>query len=153
MNNTSISAFLSAIIFGLGLGISGMTDANKVISFLTLDSNWDPSLMFVMGGAIAVHALLYQFILKRESPLFNLQFHIPTRTDITPRLLVGSVLFGTGWAIGGVCPGPGIVSVASGEMGMFLFVAGLFSGMALFNTVGVKVFEQKVQKEGKGRLV
>ena len=149
MNNKLITAFLSAMVLGLGLGVSGMTDANKVIAFLTLDSNWDPSLLFVMGGAIMVHMLLYHFILKRKAPLFHIQFHIPTRTDITPRLLVGSVLFGTGWAIGGVCPGPGIVSSASGEIGMLLFVVGLFGGMTLFNTMGVKFFDQKETTKAK----
>jgi uncharacterized protein len=152
MNKKLITAFLSAMIFGLGLGVSGMTNANKVISFLTLDSNWDPSLIFVMAGAILVHALFYRLILQRESPLFHVQFHIPTRSDITPRLLAGSVVFGIGWAIGGICPGPGIVSVVSGELGMILFVVGLFGGMTLFNTIGVKFFEQKSINEAKGSL-
>ena len=152
MNRKSIASFLSALVFGLGLGVSGMTDAGKVIAFLTLDSNWDASLLFVMGGAIIVHALLYRFILKRDSPLFHIEFHIPTRTDITPRLLGGSVLFGVGWAIGGVCPGPGIVSVASGEMGMLLFVVGLIGGMTLFNTLGVRLFDKPSKKEAKGSV-
>jgi len=92
-----IASFVGGLVFALGLGVSGMTDANKIIGFLNLAGDWDPSLAFVMVGAIGVHLLLYRLILKRKSPLFADCFHVPTRRDINPKLVGGSALFGMGW--------------------------------------------------------
>ena len=122
------SAFITGLIFAIGLGISGMTDTTKVLGFLTLDSEWNPALMLVMGGAIAVHAVVYQVVTRQTSPLFTDTFHIPTRTDIDTRLLVGALLFGLGWGMGGICPGPGFVSVFSGAIEVLVFLFAMAVG-------------------------
>ena len=122
------SAFITGLIFAIGLGISGMTDTTKVLGFLTLNSEWNPALMLVMGGAIAVHAVFYQIAKRRSSPLFTDAFHIPTRTDIDRRLLIGALLFGLGWGIGGICPGPGFVSIFSGSIEVLVFVGTMVVG-------------------------
>lgn len=124
-----IAPFMAGLIFALGLGISGMTDANKVIGFLNLAGDWDPSLAFVMVGAIGVHLALYRIILRRHSPLFGDTFHIPTRRDINPQLVGGSALFGVGWGLGGFCPGPGLVSLAGLGSSAAVFVVFMLSGM------------------------
>ncbi|MFK7931824.1 MAG: DUF6691 family protein [Myxococcota bacterium] len=129
------SALLVGLLFGLGLGISGMTQADKVVGFLNLSSAWDPSLACVMGGAIAVHVVLYRWILKRPSPLFAAAFAIPKRVDLDGRLLAGAALFGVGWALGGYCPGPGLVSVASFSPHALVFMGCLTLGMMALGLV------------------
>lgn len=131
----TLSSGLSGLIFGIGLGISGMTQPEKVIAFLDLVDQWDPSLALVMVGAIAVHLVLYRAILRRESPLFAARFAIPTRTDVDPRLVIGSGLFGVGWAVGGFCPGPALVSAASLGADALIFVAAMTAGMILFHVL------------------
>ncbi len=133
MNASRLSVFVCGLMFGLGLGISGMTDADHVIGFLDLFGNWDPSLAFVMGGAIGVHLVLYRVILKRESPLYAGKFRIPTSKDIDVRLIAGAVLFGVGWGLGGVCPGPGLVSGAALTTPVLVFIATMISGMVVFH--------------------
>ncbi|MCB9674409.1 MAG: YeeE/YedE family protein [Alphaproteobacteria bacterium] len=112
-----------------------MTQADKVIAFLDLSDAWDPSLAFVMIGAIGVHMALFRFIVRRPSPLFADAFGIPTRSDIDGRLVAGSALFGVGWALGGYCPGPGLVSSASGSTNALVFVATLTAGMLLYHAL------------------
>jgi uncharacterized membrane protein YedE/YeeE len=129
--NQLLSAFIGGLVFALGLGVSGMTDANKVIGFLNLAGDWDPSLAFVMVGAIGVHLIFYRLILRRKSPLFDDAFHIPTRRDITPKLVGGAALFGVGWGLGGFCPGPGLVSLAGFGSSAGVFVACMLGGMVL----------------------
>lgn len=126
------AVFVSGAIFALGLGLSGMTDANKVIGFLNLAGDWDPSLAFVLAGAIGVHIMLYRLILRRRSPLFAQRFQIPTRRDIDRRLLGGASLFGIGWGLGGFCPGPGIVSILSFGTEAIVFAGAMLGGMGLF---------------------
>ena len=126
-----VASFLGGLLFALGLGVSGMTDANKVIGFLDLSGDWDPSLAFVMAGAIGVHLILYRLILRRQSPLFGDRFQIPTRRDITPQLVGGAALFGVGWGLGGFCPGPGLVSLAGFGSSGAVFVLSMLSGMTL----------------------
>lgn len=126
------AAFTSGALFGLGLLISGMTKPAKVIGFLDFAGRWDASLVFVMIGAIAVHMVLFRWIVKRRSPLFDVRFHIPSRRDIDVRLLAGAALFGVGWGLGGFCPGPGLVSLGSGAGSALVFVAALVLGMLLF---------------------
>ena len=125
----NLAAFGGGLVFALGLGLSGMTDANKVIGFLNLAGDWDPSLAFVMVGAIGVHLALYRLILRRDSPLFTDEFHIPTRRDIDGKLVGGAALFGVGWALGGFCPGPGIVSATSQSTAALTFVLTMLVGM------------------------
>ncbi|MGB0591105.1 MAG: DUF6691 family protein [Myxococcota bacterium] len=126
-----IAAFFGGLLFALGLGVSGMADANKVIGFLNLAGNWDPSLAFVMVGGIGVHLALYRLILGRQSPLFGDHFHIPTRRDLTWELVGGAAVFGVGWGLGGVCPGPGLVSLAGFGAPAGVFVLFMLSGMNL----------------------
>lgn len=118
-------SFVSGVVFALGLGISGMTQADKVINFLDIAGNWDPSLAFVMIGAIGTHAVMRWFIMRRSGPVLGELFHMPKRVDIDAPLLGGAALFGIGWAIGGYCPGPGIVSIASGSVNALVFMASL----------------------------
>ena len=132
---TLLVAFLAGVIFALGLGISGMTDTTKVIGFWALNENWNPVLMLVMGGAIVVHAVLYRFITKRSQPLFDTSFHIPSVTGIDKRLIIGSVLFGIGWGLGGICPGPGLVSIVSGSLDIAIFVSTMLLGMFFWQLV------------------
>ena len=127
-----LAAFVGGLIFAFGLGISGMTDANKVIGFLNLAGDWDPSLAFVMVGAIGVHLLLYRAILRRESPLFAQRFQLPTRRDVDSKLVVGSALFGVGWGLGGICPGPALVSLMTFGSSAGLFVLSMFGGMLTY---------------------
>lgn len=131
----SISAFLSGLLFAIGLGLSGMTDPANVIGFLDIAGDWDFRLAFVMGGAIAVHAALRPLIHKRERPLFAEKFpSFPVRRA-DPKLLGGAALFGVGWGLGGYCPGPAITSLASGAPQVLIFVAAMFAGMYLFQVV------------------
>lgn len=135
--NRLIAACVAGVLFALGLGISGMTDANKIIGFLNLAGDWDPSLAFVMVGAIGVHLVLYRVILRRQSPLLDARFHIPTRRDIDPQLVGGSALFGVGWGLGGFCPGPGLVSLMGLNSSAGVFVVFMLGGM-----LGHKVLSQ-----------
>lgn len=135
--NALIGAFVSGLIFAIGLGLSGMTQPAKVTAFLDIMGNWDPSLAFVMGGAILAYAPLYRLIRRRQTPLFASLFSVPVRTDIDPRLLGGAALFGIGWGLGGFCPGPAIVSLASGQTAVAIFVASMLVGMYLFKQVDI----------------
>jgi len=110
-----LAAFGAGVVFALGLGISGMTQPAKVAGFLDFFGDWDPALAGVMGGAVVVNFLLHALITRKLSaPLLDARFALPTRRDIDHRLLLGAVIFGAGWGLGGYCPGPGIVSLVSG---------------------------------------
>ncbi len=124
-------SFLAGFVFAIGLAISGMTQPQKVLSFLN-PGDWDPSLLFVMVGAIGVHIVAYPLAKQRKSPVLDTKWHVPTRKDITARLILGSALFGIGWGLGGFCPGPGLTSLASGDLRAFLFVGAMIAGMVLF---------------------
>ncbi len=124
-------AVASGLLFGAGLGVGGMTKPHKVIGFLDFGGNWDPSLAFVMLGAISVHALAYRLVSGSAGPLFAAQFAIPTRRDIDGRLLVGAAVFGVGWGLAGFCPGPALVSLGSGSVGAIAFVLMFFVGSLL----------------------
>lgn len=127
----NIASFVVGILFAFGLAISGMTQPKKIIDFLN-PWDWDPSLLFVMVGAVAVHAISYPLVRRRKSPLLDTKWHVPTRKDLTTRLILGSTLFGIGWGLGGYCPGPGLTSLASGDGRPFIFVAAMIVGMILF---------------------
>ena len=131
-----LTSFVSGVVFAVGLGIGGMTQPAKVIGFLDFAGNWDPSLAFVMIGAISVHAFLYRVIRKRASPLFSSAFSLPTRTNIDLSLVGGAVIFGLGWGLAGFCPGPALTSLASGNFSPVIFSAGMIAGMFLYGFVG-----------------
>ncbi len=124
----NLSALIAGILFGLGLAISQMISQQKVIGFLDLFGNWDPSLAFVMGGAVAVTALLFRFVLRRPNPVFEEKFYVPQTNNIDAPLIVGSTLFGFGWGIVGFCPGPAFASLSLGHIEPYLFVAALIAG-------------------------
>jgi hypothetical protein len=123
----------------MGLGIAGMTQPAKVIGFLDIFGRWDFSLAFVMGGAVGVHLITYRLIRRRSRPLADERWHVPTKTQITPRLMMGAVIFGAGWGLGGFCPGPALVSLATGEMKPLIFVAAMAIGMMLYRAIEPKV--------------
>ncbi len=125
--------FVVGVLFALGLGVSGMTQPQKVVGFLDLFREWDPSLAFVMIGAIGFHALFFPMITKRSSPILADQFHLPNNSDLDVRLILGAMLFGAGWGLGGYCPGPGIVSLASGNKESIVFVGAMVAGMLVFH--------------------
>lgn len=130
-------AFGAGLIFAVGLALSGMTVPANVIAFLDVFGSWDPTLAFVMGGAIAVHAPIYWlFVRGRETPTFARTFGLPTRRDIDVPLLAGAVLFGAGWGLAGFCPGPAVTSLASGASTVWWFVVAMLVGMAAFSFVG-----------------
>lgn len=133
-----IIEFVAAVLFGLGLSISGMTSPQKVIGFLDIFGDWDPSLMMVMLGAISVNALVYRFVKKMPNPLFSKAFLLPKRQDITPQLVAGSALFGIGWGVAGFCPGPGVVSILTGSQSSIVFIVAMLVGMFLYKVVPVK---------------
>ena len=109
----NLVSLISGLLFGFGLALSGMVSPGKVIGFLDLTGNWDPSLAFVMGGGVLVTLISFRFILKRSTPLFGGEFKLPTKKDLDKRLVVGAILFGLGWGLGGLCPGPALSSLAS----------------------------------------
>jgi uncharacterized membrane protein YedE/YeeE len=134
------TAGLAGLIFGIGLVLSGMTRQDKVVGFLDVGSGaWDPSLAFVMVGAIFTHGLLLRLIARHprfgRRPLFADRYAPPTSTSIDWRLVVGAAIFGVGWGLGGVCPGPALVSALSLAPTVALFVVGLVAGIGLFETI------------------
>ena len=127
----SLSAFLSGLLFALGLGLSGMTNPGNVLGFLDIAGDWDFRLAFVMGGAIAVHAALRPLILQRERPLFAAKFPSFPVSRVDVKLLAGAAIFGVGWGLGGYCPGPALTSISSGAPQVLVFVPAMFAGMYL----------------------
>lgn len=125
-------ALLAGAVFGIGLIVSGMADPAKVLGFLDLAGNWDPSLAFVMGGAILVGVIAFTFARKRTVSLLGLQMRMPTATQVDKRLVGGGLLFGIGWGIAGFCPGPALVALGMGEQKALIFVAAMLVGMVLF---------------------
>lgn len=121
-------SFLSGVLFALGLVIGGMTQPAKVQGFLDVTGAWDPTLVFVMGGALIVYGVLYRLIMKRPAPLLEAKFHVPSRRDLDGRLIGGAALFGVGWGLAGYCPGPGLASLGGGVMPL-TFVVAMLAGM------------------------
>ena len=122
-------AALAGFIFAIGLAISGMTQPSKVIGFLDVTGDWDPSLAFVMGGAIAVHFYFAQKAKRGGKPIFAEEYDLPQKTNIDIRLIVGAALFGVGWGLGGYCPGPAVVSLVTGQLEVIAFVLAMAAGM------------------------
>jgi len=129
----AVASGLAGLVFGWGLIISGMANPAKVIGFLDLSMPWDPSLMFVMGGAIAL-GLPGFFLAKRlKNSLMGLPMNLPTNTHVDKKLLLGAALFGAGWGIGGFCPGPAVVAAASLATDGLIFIAAMLAGMFVFS--------------------
>lgn len=128
-------ALLTGLVFGTGIALSGMINPAKVLNFFDIAGTWDPSLAFVMGGALIVTAIGYRFVLKIPRPLFDRQFHLPTRKDIDMSLLAGSAVFGIGWGIAGFCPGGSIPALGLMQTDAAIFVAAMVAGIAITRAV------------------
>ena len=124
----NILALISGSIFGLGLTISSMTNPDKVLGFLDLFNNWDPSLAFVMGGAIIITAPMLFVLTKNKNLILSKEIHLPTNKDIDKKLIIGSLIFGAGWGLVGLCPGPAVSSLALLEVSSIIFVIFMFIG-------------------------
>ena len=125
-----ISIFAIGLIFGIGISISGMANPAKVINFFDIAGSWDPSLMFVMGGALITTFIGYRLVLPRPTgPIFESKFQLPTATDLDARLIGGSAIFGIGWGIAGFCPGGALPALGAGRSEVFVFVAALIVGI------------------------
>lgn len=127
----SAAALVSGVVFGVGLAVAQMTDPRKVLAFLDVAGAWDPSLLFVLGGAVVVAAIGFALVRRRERPLLDDRFHLPTQTVIDRPLLLGAALFGVGWGIAGYCPGPAIASLGFANAEALWFVPAFVAGIAL----------------------
>lgn len=128
----ALASLLAGLVFGLGLILSGMADPSKVLGFLDLAGAWDPSLAFVMAGAIAVGMVAFMVARRRTVSFLGAEMRLPAARHIDRRLLVGGMLFGIGWGIAGFCPGPGLVALGMGEVKGIVFVAAMLAGMGIF---------------------
>lgn len=150
MNNnhvSRVSEFVVGLLFGVGLMASGMTDPGKVIGFLDLFGTWDPSLALVMGGAIAVGLFAFALAKKRTTTFLGGALRFPTTSQMDKPLVIGSLLFGAGWGLGGFCPGPALVSMADGQSKATLFVAAMLVGM-----MGFELMDRFVHAPRKAKL-
>lgn len=136
--NVIIASLLSGLLFGFGLIVSGMSNPARVLNFLDFSTNWDATLAFVMGGAIAIAAPGIYWVRKRNKPLFADSFDIPTSKVIDSKLITGSAMFGIGWGISGFCPGPAVVAIASLQSDVLLFVGAMVVGMLAQHFVTAK---------------
>ena len=125
----ALLVFGAGMLFAVGLALSGMTQPQKVIGFLDVTGDWDPDLAFVMGGALLTYAPAFRWVTRRKSPVFASLFRIPTRRDITPSLVVGASLFGIGWGLSGLCPGPALASITTGAPMILVFLGAMIAGM------------------------
>lgn len=132
-------ATLAGLLFGLGLALSNMMDPAKVLSFLDLAGQWDPSLMLVMGGAVSITLPAFWLILKRPYPLLDKQHYLPSKIHIDKPLLIGAALFGLGWGLSGLCPGPAVAGLAAGELKIAGFVVTMLLGYQLMDLIERKL--------------
>jgi uncharacterized protein len=132
---TALIAFVSGLVFGLGLIVSGMANPAKVLGFLDLAGPWDPSLAFVMGGAVLITAAGFAVLRRRRASLTGEPLRWPTATRIDLRLALGSLAFGAGWGLAGFCPGPALVAAAAGVPQALIFVAAMLVGMAIYSAL------------------
>lgn len=128
-----LAALVSGVIFGLGLAISGMMNPAKVIGFLDVAGDWDPTLAFVMGGALLVTIPAFRFIPKRPQPVLDREFSLPTKNALDAPLIGGSAIFGVGWGLVGLCPGPAVAALGTGFTPILMFVGAMLVGMTAYN--------------------
>jgi uncharacterized membrane protein YedE/YeeE len=138
----TVSAFLAGIVFAAGLGLSGMTNPEKVVGFLDVAGPWDPTHAFVMAGAIALHVGAAQWALRAQRPLWASAFRLPRSTTLDARLVVGAALFGVGWGIAGFCPGPALVDLVAPSPSVVTFVAAMLVGVVLVRARGPRLPER-----------
>lgn len=130
-----LMAGIIGLVFGTGIAISGMANPAKVLNFFDLAGAWDPSLAFVMGGALLVTGLGYRFVLKRDKPILETRFHLPGNRKLDAPLLAGSAVFGVGWGISGFCPGGAIPALGLGEASAWTFVGAMLVGIFAARTI------------------
>lgn len=123
-----IFAFIAGLLMSAGIAYSQMIDPNKVLGYLTLNANWDPSLILVMAAALAVYSAGYWLFIGKGKPVFAQSFSLPTKTTLDKPLLIGALLFGAGWGLAGYCPGPALAAVSSGSQGTLVFIAAMVTG-------------------------
>lgn len=138
---------VSGTLFGAGLTISGMTDPARVRGFLDVFGAWDPTLVFVMGGAVLVMAMAWRIRNRMGAPIFAARFSLPDRNDLDGRLIAGSILFGIGWGIAGLCPGPAIASLALSPLSVLPFVLAMLAGMAAQQFTSLKPRRRQTVRE------
>ena len=124
----SMMALISGALVGFGLALSQMIDRERILGFLDITGTWDPTLIFVLGGAVGVTVIAFRFVLRRPVPLTSEKFYLPTRRDVDRPLIVGSAIFGIGWGIAGYCPGPALSSLSLGSWNPILFLVALIAG-------------------------
>ncbi|MGR4067304.1 DUF6691 family protein [Billgrantia sp. C5P2] len=130
--------YIAGLLFGLGLALAGMTDPARVLGFLDLFGAWDPTLMFVLGGAVITTFIGYRIVFRRERPMLDETFQLPTRQDLDGRLIGGAALFGIGWGLSGYCPGPAIASIAGLTAPLFAMLIAMVAGWFLARAVPVR---------------
>lgn len=128
----TLTAFIAGLTFGFGLILSGMANPKKILDFLDVTGQWDPSLLFVMMGALAVSSFAFRYARTVETSCLQQKIQLPTATHLDKRLILGSVAFGLGWGIAGYCPGPALTSLLTGQIEPVIFVLAMLSGMGLF---------------------
>jgi uncharacterized membrane protein YedE/YeeE len=133
---TQAGALLAGTLFGLGLAVSQMVNPEKVLAFLNVSGDWDPSLALVLAAALAVSAIVYRLAVRRDAPLLADRFRLPSRTDLDAKLIGGAAIFGAGWGLAGYCPGPAISAIALGSWEPFVFIAGLALGSLIQSLIG-----------------
>lgn len=142
----NLMALISGVLFGFGLALSQMIDAQRVLGFLDVAGAWDPTLLFVLGGAVGVTVITFRFVLRLPQPLWAETFHLPTRRDIDSRLLLGAGIFGIGWGLAGYCPGPGITALVLGSRNALFFVGAMLVGMQLQEPLATRLrFREPVE--------
>jgi uncharacterized membrane protein YedE/YeeE len=137
-----LAAFACGALFGAGLVVSRMTDPTVILAFLDVAGNWNPTLAFVMGGGLIAAVPGFLLARRRARPAFAADFQVPTRRDIDARLLIGAAIFGLGWGLAGICPGPGIAGLATGNDAFFVFVPAMLAGFAL-HALAERAFARK----------
>lgn len=130
-----LTAFFAGLIFGLGLLLAGMANPAKVLAFLDVAGAWDPSLALVMGGAIAVAVVPLNWARKKKQSLLGAAMQLPVKRELDPRLIGGSLVFGVGWGIAGICPGPAVAILLTGHWQIIIFVLAMLAGMYLFSAL------------------
>lgn len=142
-----IISYLTGLVFGIGISISGMANPAKVLNFFDIAGTWDPSLAFVMGGALIVTFIGYRFVLKRPSPALVDTFQLPTRRDLDLPLIGGSAVFGIGWGIAGFCPGGALPALGTGNMNVFIFTAAMLAGI-----IGAKILQAALSNRAQATV-
>ncbi|ODT66271.1 MAG: permease [Pelagibacterium sp. SCN 63-23] len=141
----TILAGIVGLIFGTGIALSGMANPAKVLNFFDIAGTWDPSLAFVMGGALMVTAIGYRFVLKRDKPVYEAKFHLPANRKLDTPLIAGSAVFGIGWGISGFCPGGAIPALGLGEVSAWAFVGSMLAGIFAARTIRIALEQRATQ--------